>query len=209
MSLDFGRVTGQGVQIRHARVQLTRLTSLNHARRVRSSRSVSADRPIRVLVVAARFLPDLGGTETHIHEITRRMAMRGDLDLTVLTTDRSGTRPPREEFDGFTVLRCRSYPRHRDYYFAPGIYRHVISGNYDLVHCQGIHTAVPVLAMMAAKKEDDSICGYAPHRRTLILVSASASECSMARARPATSRAAANCSGKPFRTADVPESMLP
>lgn len=109
-------------------------------------------RPIRVLVVTARFLPDLGGTETHVHEITRRMAARGDLELTVLTTDRWGTRPTREEFEGFEVVRCRSYPRHRDYYFAPGIYRHVLGGNYDLVHCQGIHTAVPVLAMMAARR---------------------------------------------------------
>ncbi len=109
-------------------------------------------RPIRVLVVTARFLPDLGGTETHVHEITRRMAARGDLDLTVLTTDRWGTRPIREEFEGFEVVRCRSYPQRRDYYFAPGIYRHVLGGDYDLVHCQGIHTAVPVLAMMAARR---------------------------------------------------------
>lgn len=110
-------------------------------------------RPVRVLVVAARFLPDLGGTETHVHEITRRMATRRDFDLTVLTTDRSGTRPTREEFDGFTVLRCRSYPRHQDWYFAPGIYRQILNHDYDLVHCQGIHTAVPILAMVAARRK--------------------------------------------------------
>ena len=117
-----------------------------------ASRSFVQIRRIRVLVVAARFLPDLGGIETHIYEITRRMANHSDLDLTVLTTDRSGTRPIREEFEGFTVLRCRSYPRRRDYYFAPGIYRRILTGNYDIVHCQGIHTAVPVLAMMAARR---------------------------------------------------------
>ena len=109
--------------------------------------------PLRVLVVAARFLPDVGGTETHIYEITKRMAIRGDLDLTVLTTDPSGARPTKEEFGTFTVLRCRAYPRHRDYYFAPDIYRHILSGNYDVVHCQGIHTAVPILAMMAARRK--------------------------------------------------------
>lgn len=108
--------------------------------------------PIRVLIVAARFLPDLGGTETHIYEVTRRMAMRHDFDLTVLTTDRLGTRPVKEELEGFTVLRCRSYPQSRDYYFAPGIYRQVLTGHYDIVHCQGVHTAVPVLAMIAAKR---------------------------------------------------------
>jgi glycosyltransferase involved in cell wall biosynthesis len=107
---------------------------------------------LRVLMVAARFLPDVGGIETHIYEVTRRMAKRGDLDLTVLATDRSGTLSVREESEGFTVLRCRSYPRKRDYYIAPSIYRLIQHGDYDLVHCQGIHTAVPVLAMMAAKR---------------------------------------------------------
>jgi glycosyltransferase involved in cell wall biosynthesis len=107
--------------------------------------------PIRVLVVAARFLPELGGVEMHTHEIATRMAHCDDLELTVLTTDRSGRLPCREEFDGFTVLRCKSYPQHRDYYFAPSLYRLVSAGNYDLVHCQGIHTAVPIIAMMAAR----------------------------------------------------------
>ena len=110
-------------------------------------------RPIRVLIVATRFLPDLGGVETHTNEITRRMARRSDLDLTILATDRSGTLPIREEYEGFSVLRCRSYPRYRDYYFAPGVYRQVLARDYDLVHCQGIHTAVPILAMMAAERK--------------------------------------------------------
>jgi glycosyltransferase involved in cell wall biosynthesis len=109
-------------------------------------------RPIRVLMVAARFYPDLGGTETHIYEVTRRMALRGDLDLTILTTDRLGTRSTREEFEGFSVLRCHSYPRNRDYYFAPAVYKQVRYGDYDIIHCQGIHTAVPVLAMIAARR---------------------------------------------------------
>lgn len=115
-----------------------------------NSPSLAATRPVRVLMVTARFLPDLGGTETHTYEMARRIALRSDIDLTVLTTDRSGARPTREEIDGFTVLRCRSYPRRRDYYFSPGVYRLVLAGDYDIVHCQGIHTAVPVLAMTAA-----------------------------------------------------------
>ena len=109
-------------------------------------------RRIRVLEVSARFLPDLGGVETHVYEVTRRLTGRADLDLTVLTTDRSATLPVREEVDGFAVLRCRSYPRHLDYYFAPRLQRLILSGNYDLIHCQGIHTAVPVLAMLAARR---------------------------------------------------------
>ena len=109
-------------------------------------------RPVRVLVVAARFLPDLGGIETYTYEVTRRIVRRGDLELTILATDPSRALPIREEFEGFTALRCRSYPRRRDYYIAPAIYRRVLSGNYDLIHCQGIHSAAPILAMMAARR---------------------------------------------------------
>jgi glycosyltransferase involved in cell wall biosynthesis len=109
-------------------------------------------RQIRVLVVTASFLPDLGGIETHVYEVTRRLVMRGDLDITVLTTDRSGTHPTTEKYEGFKVLRCRSYPKRRDYYLAPAIYRHIRGNEYDLVHCQGIHTAVPILAMLAARR---------------------------------------------------------
>jgi len=113
---------------------------------------VNQHRPIRVLVVVARFLPELGGTETHTYEVTRRIVQRGNFELTILATDRTGTLPVREELEGFTVLRCRAYPRRRDYYFAPGIYRHIRSHRYDLIHCQGIHSAAPILAMMAARR---------------------------------------------------------
>jgi glycosyltransferase involved in cell wall biosynthesis len=110
-------------------------------------------RPIRVLVVTASFLPDLGGLETHVYEVTRRLVARSDIDITVLTTDRSGTRPATETYEGFKVLRCHSYPKRRDYYLAPAIYRHIRENQYDLVHCQGIHTAVPILAMLAARRK--------------------------------------------------------
>jgi glycosyltransferase involved in cell wall biosynthesis len=118
----------------------------------KADESLTQRRPIRVLVVAARFFPDLGGVETHIHEVSRRIASRSDLDLTILATDRSGTLPIKEEFEGFTVLRCRSYPGRRDYYFAPSVYSHVLSESYDIVHCQGVHNAVPVLAMLGARR---------------------------------------------------------
>lgn len=118
--------------------------------------SAVAERPlphrtIRVLVVTARFYPDIGGTETHTHEVTKRMASHPDFDFTVLTTDRYGDRPVKEKLDAITILRCRAYPQNRDYYLAPDIYKHILHGRYDLVHCQGVHTAVPIIAMIAAR----------------------------------------------------------
>ena len=85
--------------------------------------------PIRVLVVAARFLPDVGGTETHISEVTRRLAKRGDLDLTVLTTDRSGPRPARQQLADLPSCAAAPTRERRDYYLAPRIYRQIRRGN--------------------------------------------------------------------------------
>ena len=108
---------------------------------------------LRVLMVAARYLPDMGGTETHVHEVSRRLAKVGDFEITVLTTDRTRSRPRREVIEGVTVLRVPAWPRGKDYYLAPSI-ASVIGqrGRWDLVHCQGIHTPVPLLAMLAASR---------------------------------------------------------
>jgi glycosyltransferase involved in cell wall biosynthesis len=109
--------------------------------------------PLRVLMVAARYLPDMGGTETHIDEVSRRLARTGDFEVTVLATDRTRRRPRREFIDHVTVLRVPAWPRERDYYLAPGIGKLVGQRNrWDLVHCQGIHTPVPVLAMLSAMR---------------------------------------------------------
>ena len=39
-----------------------------------------------------------------------------------------------------------------DLYWSPDLYRTIRAGAWDLVHCQGIHTSVPVLAMLAARR---------------------------------------------------------
>ena len=106
-------------------------------------------RPLRVLLVTARYFPDMGGVETHVYEVARRMAQAG-VDVTVLATDRTGRLPAHEETEGVHVRRVRAWPANRDYYFAPGVYRVVARGNWDVVHCQGYHTLVPPLAMLAA-----------------------------------------------------------
>lgn len=107
--------------------------------------------PLRVLMVAARYLPDMGGIETHVHEVSRRLAKTGDFEITVLATDRTRSRPRREVIESVTVLRVPAWPSNRDYYLAPGIASVVGQrGRWDIVHCQGIHTPVPVLTMFSA-----------------------------------------------------------
>jgi glycogen synthase len=107
---------------------------------------------LRVLMVTPRYLPHIGGVERYVYEIASRLARIG-LDVTVLTTDPTGEAPASEEADGVKIVRVRAWPRKRDYYFAPGVYRTVSAGDWDLIHIQSYHTFVAPLAMLAARRQ--------------------------------------------------------
>lgn len=112
-----------------------------------------AEGRLRVLMVCARYLPDVGGVETHVGEVARRLAAGGEFEITVLATDRTRALPRREVVDRINILRVPAWPRNRDYYLSPlipGVVR--CPGRWDIVHCQGIHSPVPALAMIAARK---------------------------------------------------------
>src|SRR5579862_4535241 len=106
--------------------------------------------PLRVLMVAPRYTPHpQGGIAMHIYQVGPRLARAG-VDVTVLATDVSGQLPAVEESEGMHILRVRAWPANKDYYFAPGIYRVITRGSWDLVHCQGYNNLIPPLAMLAA-----------------------------------------------------------
>ena len=86
----------------------------------------------------------------HVAAVAARLVASGH-SVTVLSTDLTGELPPREEWHGVVVERERAWPRNRDYYFSPGIYRRVRDGGWDLVHVQSYHTFVAPLAMAAAR----------------------------------------------------------
>jgi glycogen synthase len=111
--------------------------------------SPTAAHSLRVLMVTPRYFPDMGGVETHVSEVTRRLAHAG-ADVTILTTDRTGRRPASEQIDGVSIRRVPAWPARRDYYFAPGISRVIADGAWNVVHCQSYHTLVAPLAMLAA-----------------------------------------------------------
>lgn len=106
---------------------------------------------LRLLMVTARYLPFTGGVELHVNEVSRRLAERG-VAVTILTTDPTGELPPREEVDSVAVRRVRAWPAKRDYYFAPGVYREIAGGHWDVVHVQAYYTFVGPLAMLAARR---------------------------------------------------------
>jgi glycosyltransferase involved in cell wall biosynthesis len=110
-------------------------------------------RPFRVLMVTPRYPPYVGGVEIIVHELAQRLQRVG-VRVTVLTTDPAGSLPPVEDVSGVTVERVRAWPSRGDFYFAPGIYRTIVSrrDEWDVVHVQSYHTFVAPFAMAAARR---------------------------------------------------------
>lgn len=106
---------------------------------------------MRVLMVTPNFFPLMGGVETHVYEVGRRMVQQG-IAVTVLTTDRAGTLSPTETLEGIEIRRVPDFPAHQDWHFAPAMRDVIASQTWDLVHCQGCHTFTAPLAMQAARR---------------------------------------------------------
>lgn len=109
---------------------------------------------LNVLMVTTRYFPYMGGIETHVYEVGRRLASSG-ISITILTTvPYTSTTPlPEEEvIEKMRIIRARAWPAQRDYCITPKIFSVIKYGAWDLVHCQGCHTFVPPLAMLAAKE---------------------------------------------------------
>lgn len=113
--------------------------------------SPGRSRPLRVLMATPLFVPHRGGVETHTAEVSRRLAASG-FEVTVLTTDPTGQLPQDERMDGVAIKRVGAWPAHGDLYWSPAVARAVAGADVDLLHCQGYHTFVPPLAMLAARR---------------------------------------------------------
>ena len=85
---------------------------------------------LRVAVATARYPPLTGGVELHTEEVSRRLAAAG-VEMSVLTADLTRELPARERLDGVAIRRLHAWPRKRDYYFCPGIYREITRGRWD------------------------------------------------------------------------------
>lgn len=103
----------------------------------------------RVLTVTPRSPLAQGGVERHVMEVSRRMAAAG-VHVEVLCTDPELRRAQTETRDGVRIRTVRAWPRGRDWYFAPGIWREMGRAKWDLVHVQSYHTLVAPLAMLRA-----------------------------------------------------------
>ncbi len=103
----------------------------------------------RVLMVTPRSPLKQGGVERHVMETSRRMAAAG-VHVEVLCTDPEAKAAQTETRDGVRIRTVRAWPRGRDWYLAPGLWREMGRERWDLVHVQSYHTLVAPLAMLRA-----------------------------------------------------------
>jgi glycosyltransferase involved in cell wall biosynthesis len=108
---------------------------------------------MRVAQVCPRYSPDIGGVETHVAEISRRLVLRGH-DVTVLTTDPSGRLPPEETLDGVKVRRFPAFAPGDAYYLSPALRSYLKkAAGFDVVHAHSYHAFPAYFAASAGARK--------------------------------------------------------
>jgi glycosyltransferase involved in cell wall biosynthesis len=105
---------------------------------------------MRIAQVCPRYSPYIGGVETHVEELSRRLARKGH-EVTVMTTDPSGKLPKAEMIEGVKVQRFPALAPGDAYYLSSGLRSYLKkSGGFDIVHAHGYH-AFPAYFAAATK----------------------------------------------------------
>jgi glycosyltransferase involved in cell wall biosynthesis len=113
---------------------------------------------VKIAQICPRFYPDIGGVETHVYEIAKRLAK--EFEVEVVTTDSSGKLSKFEEKDGIKIKRFKSLAPNDAYYFSLGLYKYLKKQNYDIIHAHNYH-AFPALFSALAKKDSKFV--FTPH----------------------------------------------
>jgi len=115
---------------------------------------------MRIAQVCPRFYPDIGGVETHVYEISKRLVKHFEVE--VLTTDPTGRYSKVEEINGFIVRRFKSIAPSNSYYFSLEMYRFLKrhSSDYDIIHAHNYH-AFPALFAALTKGRNKLV--FTPH----------------------------------------------
>jgi glycosyltransferase involved in cell wall biosynthesis len=115
---------------------------------------------IRIAQVCHRYYPRIGGVQTHVKEISERLAKK--YDVSVLTTDPSGKLPEEEVINGVEVRRFKSWAPYGAYYFSRALKKYLMenSSDYHVVHAHGYH-AFPALYAAEAKGRNKFV--FTPH----------------------------------------------
>src|SRR4030067_693284 len=117
---------------------------------------------MEVMQVCPLFFPYLGGIETHVREISKRLVKLG-VDIKVYTTDPSGKLPKKENIDDVEIHRFRSYAPNSLYYFSPDLYFELRKlKQAKVIHVQSFPD-FPSLAVDLVKNKNRKSMVLTPH----------------------------------------------
>jgi glycosyltransferase involved in cell wall biosynthesis len=116
---------------------------------------------MKIIQVCPRFFPDIGGIETHVYEISKRLTK--DNDVYVYTTDPTGKLPKQETIDGINVLRFRSFAPNEAYFFSPQMYFALKKQSCDILHVHSFHAFPSFLAYCAMNSSNSKKLIFTPH----------------------------------------------
>lgn len=116
---------------------------------------------MNILQVSPRYYPNVGGVESHVQQISERLAKRGHY-VVVACTDPSGILPNEEVLDGVCIRRFKSWAPHEAFYFSSSLKRYLIkeSQDFEIVHAHNYH-ALP--ALYAARTKNNRSFIFTPH----------------------------------------------
>ncbi len=97
---------------------------------------------MKIAQVASRYLPDMGGMETHISEISEHLSALNH-EVTVLTMDSSSHLPEEEVINGVLIKRFKAVDL-AGFRFSKRLTKYLSenSGNFDVVHAHGLIPAL-------------------------------------------------------------------
>ncbi|MCD6100371.1 MAG: glycosyltransferase family 4 protein [Candidatus Marinimicrobia bacterium] len=114
---------------------------------------------MKIIQVCPRYYPDIGGVETHVKEISERLAKRG-FEVEVVCTDPARKHPKEDVINGVRVRRFRSIAPNDAYFLAPQIYFYLKKAKCDVIHAHNYH-ALPAFFAGLAKNGRRFI--FTPH----------------------------------------------
>jgi len=116
---------------------------------------------VKIAQVCPRYHPHIGGVETHVREISERMAKRG-FEVEVLTTDPSKKLRKEDIVNDVRVMRFETWAPNEAYYLSRKLkeYLKTNSVDYNVVHAHSYH-AFPALYAAQAKSGNQLV--FSPH----------------------------------------------